>query len=252
MKKVFYDFFVMTFVIGFFAVYISCTGCSSTNIGKVTHLRGNGDLVTSEKTVSAFKKIDCSGSTVVRFHAGEDYRTVITVDANLEDYVEVFVKNNVLRIGTKSGNYLYSFSKFLVDVYCPILTGVTRSGSGSFESVDEIITPKFDLRKSGSGRIEAKIECDDFSAQISGTGTVTVTGSSKEAKIRMSGSGNFDGNKFVIKNATVDKSGSGKANIYVEESLKVNASGSGGINYSGEPRLLSIKVSGSGGLNKSH
>ncbi len=229
----------MTIVIGISHAY---AGCSS-----LLPIKGNGNLVNSEKTVSTFEKISCSGSAKVRFHVSEEYRVLVTVDENLDEYVEIFTKNNVLNIGTKSG-YNCSFTKFLIDVYCPLLTSVSISGSGSFGG-DKIVISTFASSVSGSGKIEGIIECDNFSANISGSGKISTFGSSSNANISISGSGSFNGNEFYTKNATVNISGSGKANVRVEGDLKANISGSGGINYIGEAQINS-KVSGSGKITK--
>jgi len=230
---------ILAFVIGLF----SCTGCSS-----FFRIKGDGNLITSEKTVSTFEKINSGGVPEVRYYASEQYRVVVTIDANLDEYVEVFTQNNVLNIRTQRGNN-YKFTKFLVEVYSPVLTGVSISGSGSFAGADKIIASTFEANVSGSGKIEVTIESDNFAGKISGSGLITVVGISKNANISISGSGNFNGSNFNAKNATVNISGSGKANICVEEILNVRVSGSGSVNYCGEPQVNS-SISGSGSLRK--
>ena len=208
----------MVIAIGTFAMFQSCN---------ITAIRGNGNLVTSEKPVSAFEKISSAGSAEVRYHASEGYRVVVTVDENLDEYVEISTNNNELKIGTKMRGS-YSFTKFLVDVYCPVITSVSTTGSGNFGG---------------------NIECDNFSAKITGSGSITITGKSEDANITITGSGSFNSNDFHVKNATVKTTGSGNANISVEDNLKANVTGSGEINYSGEPKVES-KVTGSGSVNK--
>jgi len=238
MKKVFKSFVVLAFIIGVFA---GCVACGFNVI------KGNGNLLTSEKYVSAFEKIHVSNSANVRFHSSSEYRVVVTTDENLDEYVEIVTKNNVLNIGTKSGSY--SFSKFLVELYCPTLTGISMSGSGSFESVDKITTSTFDTSVSGSGKIEGNIECEKFYARISGSGRIIITGSSKDADIGISGSGKFNGSDFIVNNATVRINSSGNVDVHTTDNLKANISGSGNINYRGEPKT-DTNVSGSGRIRK--
>jgi hypothetical protein len=219
MSKVFNSLVVIAFIIGTSVFYSACSNIVPT--------RGNGNLVTSQKSVSAFDKISCAGSAEIRFHSSDEYRAVITVDENLDEYVEISTNNGVLNIGTKKG-YNCSFTKFLVEVYCPILTGASMTGSGS---------------------IAGKTESDSSSAKITGSGSIVISGTSKDADITITGSGNFNGNGFNIKNASVKITGSGNANISVEDNLKANITGSGGIKYRGEPKVDS-KVTGSGRITK--
>jgi len=211
-------------------------------------LRGNGNLVTSEKTVSSFKGIKISGSAKVRFYVSQEYRAVVTVDSNLEEYTKIYTKDNVLNIGTESGNYL--FTKYLVDVYCPALTAVTVSGLGQFSGEDTLIASTFDTHISGMGKIEGTIECDAFSAKITGSGRITVGGNCKDSSVDISGSGKFDGDEFTANNADVRISGSGKVTIDVTDTLKARISGSGDLLYRGEPPTVESSVTGSGRIKK--
>ena len=238
MKKVFNSFVILALTIG---ISVSCVSCVFNAI------TGNGNLVTTEKSFSAFEKINVSSSANVRYYSSPEYRVVVTVDENLDEYVEIVTKNNVLNVGTKSGSY--SFTKFLVEIYGPTLTGVSLSGSGSFENVDKITTSTFETSVSGSGKIEGNIECKNISARISGSGRIIVSGSSKDADIGISGSGKFNGSEFIVNNATIRISGSGDVDAHVTDNLKANVSGSGNVNYRGEPKT-DTNVSGSGRIRK--
>jgi len=220
-------------------VYVSCNN--------LLPIVGNGNLVTSERTVSTFEKISSGGSNEISFHVSPEYRVVVTADSNLVEFVTTDVRNNVLNIGFKRGSY--SSTRIQIDVYCPALTSVSISGSGSFTGNDTIITSTFDSNVSGSGEIIGTIECNNFSANISGSGKIIITGSGKNSDINISGSGIFSGSNFTINNAAVHVRGSGKAIIFVSEYLNVVISGSGEVDYRGDPKIES-KTSGSGQINK--
>ena len=221
---------------------------SMKSLLRTEKIKGNGHLATLEETVSTFDKINCSSSAEVCYHASESYQAVITVDENLEEYVEVFTENNVLNIRTKKGHSI-SPTKFTIDVYCPVLTGVTISGSGSFNHADKIIVSTFESKVTGSGKIEGSIECDNYSATITGSGKITVDGNINDANISITGSGNFNGNELNTRNATISITGSGDANIRVVDNLKAKITGSGNVNYSGNPKVDS-DISGSGRVRK--
>jgi len=225
-------------------------------------IKGNGNLVTSERAVSPFEKINSSSNVEVRFHSNQEHRVVVTVDSNLEEYVEIETKNNVLYIKTKNGPYV--FTKILVDVYCPVLTGVSISGSGSFSGNDKIIASSFESHISGSGNINGIIECDNYtanlsgsgklnvnivcnnlSAVISGSGDMIITGTGNDSNIRISGSGQFNGIDFQTNNIIASINGSGNMHIWAVESINADVSGSGSIKYRGTPKI-DFNGSGSG------
>jgi hypothetical protein len=243
----------MIFIIGISVVFMSCS---------IIPIRGNGNLVSFERTFSPFEKINSGGSAEIRFHKSQEYRAVITVDSNLEKYVKIETKNNVLNIGIKTG--LPSFTKYLIDIYCPVLTGVSISGSGCFIGDDKIVVSTFEANVSGSGNINGIIECENYSANISGSGeintniicnilsvvisgsgVITITGTGNDSSIRISGSGNFNGIEFKTNNVTTHISGSGNMYIWVLENINATVAGSGNIIYRGAPKI-NFNGSGSG------
>jgi hypothetical protein len=205
---------------------------------------GNGTMLTDERTLSSFEKIAISGSSEVRFHSSAGYRAVVAVDSNLNEYFETVVINNTLKIRPKPGG-AYRFTKNVVDVYCPAVSAVSISGSGTFEAVDTLLAPAFRATISGYGKINGETECDAFFAEISGSGDITILGSSNDVAISISGSGNFRGSDFKAKNCSIKINGSGEADVFVEEALRATISGSGTIAYRGNPRI-DFRGSGSG------
>jgi hypothetical protein len=213
--------------------------------------KGNGNIMISEISVPAFDKIKCTATSLVdvRFYASEEYRVVVNIDSNLYEYAEIYARNNVLNIGTQKGQK-YKFTKFSIDVYCPVLKGVSISGACSFEGIDKITGPAFAADISGYGKLKGKFECEYFSVTFSGSGRIAAAGICRDANISISGYGRFDGMEFETNNATVEISGAGKASIGVSDNLKANLSGFGKITYRGEPKINS-KVSGFGRIKKS-
>jgi hypothetical protein len=203
-------------------------------------------MVTSERAVSTFEKIQISGGAIVNYHASLEYRVVVTVDSNLEEYTRVYTEGNELKIGTKKRKS-YSFTKYIVDVYYPNLSAVSISGSGVFNGIDKINASTFVLAISGSGKANGTFECEDFTARISGTGDVAVSDSAREMNVDVSGSGNIAGNEFQTNNAVVKISGSSRIHIWVLDYLKATVSGSGRITYRGNPKI-DYTGSGSGRL----
>ena len=229
----------MILTLGISAVCVSC-------VISIIPIVGNGHIVDSERSVAPFGKIQSSGSAKLRFHESQEYRTIVSTDSNLDEYVVTTVKNGTLIIKTKRGHF--SFTKLVIDVYCPLVTNVSLSGSGSF-SGGTITTSSFRVDISGSGSVNATVECTNFSANISGSGKITAAGNSANTNLAISGSGKFNGDTLTSNNANIKISGSGNVNVYVTGNLTANISGSGTVYYSGNPSINS-KISGSGRIQR--
>lgn len=221
---------------------------------------GEGVLVTYEEHVPPFNSISISADAIVNYYdsslSDNKYRVFITVEDSLAKYVKVDIKRNVLRIGAKRGLKSQPL-RYKVDVYCPALslTQVNVS-TGSFETVDRLITTVFSSKISGSGKLRGVIECKSFSANIlgtggvnvlvdsiyvntdiSGSGNIEIAGRSMDTKLNISGSGSFMGSDFRTTTANVQISGSGNAYIWVLDDLKARVSGYGNIIYKGSPKI---------------
>ena len=247
---------LVAIIVAVCASFVSCINVTPIN-------RENGNLITSEIAVSEFDRINIRNHANVRFHQSEEFRVVVTADRSLYESIEIATSGNTLSIGMRRGsrsnvrlnvgqgnfNVGANRSHFAVDVYAPTLSGVTVSGSGSFENTETLIVPAFAATVAGAGRVTSLIESENFSATVSGSGRIIPVGSSQNAEIRISGSGSFRGSEFVINNATARISGSGSANVHAIENLNANISGSGSIRYQGNPRVES-RVSGSGRIRR--
>jgi len=183
MKKILYKFVALTFVVGLF----SSIGCT----------KGDGNIVSEEITAREFCTITINGAANVNVQHGEDYRVVVTTDNNLQSFVLVEAKNNVLHISTKRNANIRT-TKLIVDVYLPELQGINSHGVGNVKLPD---------------------------------------GNASNLEISLTGVGNIDGQNYQVENVAIRQSGVGNATIWATNSLSGTLSGVGNIRYKGDPTV---------------
>ena len=110
------------------------------------------------------------------------------------------------------------------------LTGLTLSGSGNIR-VSNLSTPR-------------------LTNKISGSGTITASGTADDQDLDISGSGRYQADQLASKTVNAGISGSGTASVLVSDALDVRISGSGTLAYTGDPTRVTQDVSGSGKLIK--
>jgi hypothetical protein len=228
------------------------TICAS---GSSDRIKGNGNTIISDRTMPAFEKIQITtassnnngsdGKSIVRIHSSEEYRLSLTIDSNVDQYVEINVTNNVLKIETTRR----LANDFIVDIYSPKISGISIDAIGKVEIIDKINVPSFSIQIDGAGEINGSIECEYFSANVSGAGKFTMIGDSQDAEINISGACMFNGEDLKINNASIQISGAGKATIWAVDNLAVNISGLGSIKYRGSPNTM-LGRSGFGSIKK--
>jgi hypothetical protein len=228
-------------VIGLFLTGFTCVYAS----GGGERMRGNGEKITAERTVSSFNKIKITsayksrngsdGKGILRVHSSQEYRGSITIDSNLEQYIEVVNEDTVLKIEPKRK----ITDDFVVDIYCPNILGITIDNRVRVEFVDTMITPSLEININGAGDIEGAIECDSFIVNANGAVSIEISGTSNDASVTINGAGNFDGYELRINNGAFEINGAGSIKCWVIDNLTVNISGVGSIRYRGEPNINS-------------
>lgn len=188
---------------------------------------GSGDLSTTSRNVSHFDEIILLGSGTVHVDLTGSESLVIEADDNLLPILTSEVINGRLELGS-SAPYA-SRSPITYTITATNLTRVEISGSRTVAV--------------------SALAGDDFTADISGSGTIEPSGSCSALGITISGSGGFRGANLVCTSGTVSVSGSGEALVNVSDDLEVNVSGSGNVKYMADP-FLTLGISGSGSVTQ--
>jgi hypothetical protein len=180
----------------FFVLFTSIlflTSCISSRSG----IKGDGNIVSQERTASGFYEITLEGAANVNVHRGDNYKVTVTADNNLQQYVLIEVKNNVLHINTEPHTNLRP-TKLFVDVYLPELQIINLEGVGNFNLSE---------------------------------------GNAPNLKISMSGVGNVEAQNYQVENIVITQSGVGNSKIWATNSLSGMLSGVGNISYKGNPTV---------------
>ena len=140
---------------------ISCNG-----------IRGDGNIVSQERTASGFNGITINGVTNVNVLPGEDYKVIVTTDANLQDFVLMEMKNNVLQIINTKENL--KPTKLIVDVHLPQLQSININGVGHVKLSDGNASD-LEVSLSGVGSFDAQnYQVKNVTVQNSGVGEALI------------------------------------------------------------------------------
>ena len=121
------------------------------------------------------------------------------------------------------------------------------SGCERYEEEEEIPTSFFTHQ--GSGNQTGVVSGENIVVQVTGTGSLTLSGICNFAEITLNSAGSFIGSNLEIRAAEVYNTGSGSIYIWVTDRLNVKIQGSGSVYYKGNP-IISSNIQGSGKLIK--
>ncbi|MCC7401284.1 MAG: DUF2807 domain-containing protein [Chitinophagaceae bacterium] len=216
--------------------------------GKRVH--GNGAITTQARDLSGYNSIDVSGDIDVYVKQDSVSSVKIETDENLLGYIIITTEGNVLKIYPRNNYNLRPSGSIKVYVSGPEFKRFEASGACDYYSENKISNSEsIDLDLSGSCDAKMELKAPSVSAEISGSGSVTLKGEAKELKVDGSGSSDFKCFDLMAENVNVDISGSGDAEVFASVKLNVDVSGAGTVKYKGNA-AVNQRISGSGSVKK--
>ncbi|WP_377481507.1 head GIN domain-containing protein [Pontibacter toksunensis] len=215
------------------------TSCDSEGLC----MKGEGDTETRSLDIAPLEGIDVSGSMRVFIRKGSPQRVEVEGQRNVLDELGTKVQDGVWDI--EFNRCIRDHNPVMVYITTPEIRQASVGGSGYVELEDVFESEEFDASVSGSGDMKLRLATNRLNSRISGSGTITAAGVASRHDISISGSGNNQSFDLTTREAEIDISGSGKAEVNVEERMDVEISGSGRVYHQGSP-TINADVSGSG------
>lgn len=188
-------------------------------------IRGNGDVKTEERPVTAFSNVEASGAFEIEWQNGSPALR-ITTDGNLLPYIENDVLDDTLRLRTRE--HVWPTHGIKVVISSPTRTGGKMRGAVKL-TVKQLSGPVFALESKGASQ-------------------VTLDGSIDRLLVDMTGASQLAANTLQAKIAEISTTGAGDAEVAVSDTLKVVITGAGKVTYSGNPPTIKKQITGAGSI----
>jgi hypothetical protein len=192
-----------------------------TQKGPIT---GSGTSVTEYRSVPQFTGVEVLGTNNVEIHVGRPQTVAVSADHNLVSLVSTTVEAGRLVIREPS-NFTTS-TPMTVEITVPSLNAVTLGGDGQV-AVDGV-------------------KSETLAADLTGTGTVVVSGSVNRLTSTLAGTGYIDLARLTSWDAFATLSGDGRILVNAAHALHARLPGTGAIHYVGSPAFVDENVTGTG------
>jgi len=188
-------------------------------------IRGNGNIKTDERMISAFANVDASGAFTIEWQSGAPALR-ITTDENLLPYIDNHISGDTLRLRTHE--QIWPTHGIKVVISSPTRAGAKLSGAVKLIA-NQIAGPKFAVGSTGATQ-------------------VTLDGSVDELLADMTGASELKASGLQTKTSEISTTGAGDAEIAVANTLKVAITGAGKVTYSGNPKTIEKHITGAGSI----
>ncbi len=208
-------------------------------------LRGSGNLVTEDRTVSGFERVSLTGAGDVIITQGEAEALTVKADDNLMPYIKTEVKNGTLVLGfTEEARHwnIRPSQGIAFQLSAKEITALDLSGAGNIRAA-ALDAERLEVRLTGAGDVRIdELGAEALDAHLSGAGSFELAGQVKEQDVRLSGAGDYRAGNLQSERASVALSGVGSATVWATETLDTQLTGVGSIRYYGHPTITSRNV----------
>lgn len=189
---------------------------------------GSGVMKIEKRTVASFTSVSVSGAYDVEIVVQKDQNVELEGDDNLLPLISTDVRGGVLEVSNSQS--LSTRNKLRLRISVPSLEGISSSGASDI--------------------VISSVKSEGFGIDISGAGSLRVSGETKTLEMKLSGAGDVDAKDLHAQNVNVHSSGAATADVYATAELRAAVSGAGNVNYYGDPKSVKEDISGAGTLTK--
>lgn len=189
-------------------------------------IRGNGHIVTDQRTLEDFSEIHANGGAFkIEWRSGSP-SVSITTDENLLAHIETRKIDNHLELRTRERVRPTHGIKVLV-------SSSTRSGA----------------RLSGASDLNVPaLAGPKFAVESRGAADVTLDGAVDELLADMTGASDLKAKTLQARTVQISTTGAADAQLNVAETLRVSITGAGDVTYFGNPKTVEKHVTGAGSI----
>mgnify|MGYP000221099644 CR=1 FL=1 len=214
--------------------------------GNSKKIKGNGNVVTVNRTTSDYDGVSVGGSFDVVLVKGKEGNIKIEGEENIIPYIETYVKGNTLKVKFEKNINVRTTKRLIVTVTYEDIEKVSLGGSGNITAEGKLKSNDFSVSLGGSGNITLEVDADEISSNIGGSGNIRLTGNSNEFTCSIAGSGSIKAYDLSTDTLNATIAGSGSIRTTVKTKIKAKVVGSGNIYYKGNPKYIDTKSVGSG------
>jgi len=231
-------------------VLVLSTLACTASFGGANAVRGSGDVVEEERSVSGFSGIQVSNQGNALIELGETESLVVEAEDNLLEHIVTDVRGDTLVLGTENNVSLNNTKPIRYHLTVKELDDIQITSSGNV-TAPSLEADTFTIRISSSGNLDMDgIEANRLVVDISSSGSVNIGGGRvDEQDITITSSGEYDARDVDSRQAEVRLSSSGDATIRVSDQLQANLTSSGNLYYTGNPEVDARETS-SGRVNR--
>ncbi|HET9430498.1 MAG TPA: head GIN domain-containing protein [Chitinophagaceae bacterium] len=236
-------------IITFFLLISAALGSSCNYLGG-QRIKGDGNVITQDRNITAFTGVDVSGAIDVVLTQDSAFSVKVETDNNLQELIEVYKDGDVLRIHNRRNFNLDPSEKTTVYVAAPAFKQLEVSGASTLKTANMLSsTDWIRFKISGASKADMQLKAPNVEADVNGASSAVLRGETRDLTLEGSGASDIHAFELLSETARVDISGAANAEVFASMSLEARASGASNVRYKGNATVNS-NTSGASDVKK--
>lgn len=212
--------------------------------------KGNGNIITEKRNISEnFTHIEVSSAIEVIVEQADKTKVLVEADDNLQNSIITGVRNGILIISRKNGNYSSQHEQ-KVFISAPVIEELTANSASSIKTKNTLKGQSISLNASSAAKIEAQLSIDNIKASSSSASKIDIKGMALNLDAEATSASNISAGDLLANSITAESSSGSKINIHPIVSLKAEASSGGKIEYNNNPKHIEKTTSSGGDISE--
>jgi len=205
-------------------------------------VRGNGKVITKNRSIEPFHALKVSGGIDAELTQGSDISLQVEADENIIDNIKTVVKDGVLNIYPEKN--IKNATAMRIHLVFNTLDAIEASGGCDISSKGKLSFATLHTELSGGCDARIDMRVDKLDCTHSGGCDAYFKGEAGDCHLNVSGGSDFKGAEFRVTNCSIDASGGSDVTVFVTGELNVEASGASDVYYAGTPSKVTKRASG--------
>lgn len=229
------------------SLFLVLTSCLEAQFYR--SVRGNGNVVKKERPAGYFDGVKVSTGIDVYLSQGNKESIIVEADENIHEYIVTEIRNGVLHVYFDNVSIRNAEMK-RVYVTMKDIRSLKTSSAGDIAGETPVKCDEIELESSSAGDLRLELYAQNVKVRISSSGNIRLSGEAVSLDAGLSSAGDLNAYNFTVKDAEVNVSSAGNAEIFVTRKLEAHSSSAGDIVYGGNPEYVDARSSSAGNIRR--
>jgi hypothetical protein len=221
---------------------------SFKKLRQMIEVKGNGNIVSREISVSSFIRLHISGYELVELYQSDEEKVIIETDENLHEYFDIQNSGRTLFVTAGAKFKTPVYTKCTIRIFCRQIDVLyVRNGKADLICPQEIsLTTPIEIKFQGVGNSSLNINAPSIKILNQCVGHISMKGKCENVEIKNQSQGNFSSKELLADKLTLKNLAQGNVEVFANKEITISHFGQGYIHYYGNAVLKDVKHYGQG------